>query len=249
MIVIDSREAAESPKIVESLSKVVSVEVRPLDFGDYLILGDGRKAIIERKTIMDFLNSAKGRLWEQLTAIKGFDGESTLLLEGYLALYRKREWNEASVLAMMDSIIHKWGIPILYVPDVRATLAYLVWKDKDLGAVKEPRERALRMRRRDMSVPEQALYTLEGLCGHETAKALLAKFGSLGNAITFMNTAENAAATIGTLKVGNRRIPSKTVDRILKVVKFDFSRYWSSKDEPPQASLEERPVSEDEETG
>ena len=236
MIVIDSREAAEAPKIREELSKIVKVEVRPLDAGDYLITGVERSALIERKTIMDFLNSAKDRLWDQLSLLKDFEGEKVLLLEGYLPLYRKRGWNEASVLAMMDSIINKWGIPILYMPDIRATLTYLAWKDKSLGSAKESREKALRVRSREMSIDEQALYTMEGLCGHETAKAILERFGSLGAAISFIYQSPNAAAVLSTIKVGGRRIPTKIIERIIKVVRFEYSRSYK-REEPASKGL------------
>jgi len=185
MIVVDSREAAEAPRIKEELSKIVEVEVRPLPAGDYYVVGVERSALIERKKVLDFLNSLKGRLWEQLEAMKEFEGEKLILLEGYLPLYRRRGWSEASVLAMMDAVVNKWGVPIIPVPDLKATLTYLAWKDRALGSAKKPREYPLRARSREMSLEEQALYTLEGLVGHETAKALLRRFGSLGKAINF----------------------------------------------------------------
>ncbi len=220
MIIVDSNEAAENKRLVESLRKVVEVAVRPLEAGDFLIVGRERQALIERKTVFDFLNSLKGRLWEQLSALKSFEGERRVVLEGYLGLYRKRGWKETSVLALMDTIIAEWGIPIIYTPDLRGTLTYLVWKDKALGEVREFREYPLRVRSRDMTPEEQALYTLEGLCGHETAKALLKHFQTLGNVIGFFqsNNPQVAAERLKDVKVGGRRIPANTIKRMVEVV-------------------------------
>ncbi len=224
MIVVDSNEAAESQKLVESLRKITEVAIRPLDAGDYLITGQSGQALIERKRVFDFLNSLKGRLWDQLSLLRTFEGEKILILEGYLGLYRKSKWNETSVLALIDRIVMEWGIPIIPTPDTRATLTYLAWKNKKLGEEKELKEYPLRVSGKEMSAEEQALYTLEGLCGHKTAKTLLTHFGTLGKVIEFFNN--NPLTIIESrlkdVKVGGRRIPSTTIRKIYEVVRTEF---------------------------
>lgn len=224
MIVVDSNEAAESQKLVESLRKITEVAIRPLDAGDYLITGQSGQALIERKRVFDFLNSLKGRLWDQLSLLRTFEGEKILILEGYLGLYRKSKWNETSVLALIDRIVMEWGIPIIPTPDTRATLTYLAWKHKKLGEEKELKEYPLRVSGKEMSAEEQALYTLEGLCGHKTAKTLLTHFGTLGKVIEFFNN--NPLTIIESrlkdVKVGGRRIPSTTIRKIYEVVRTEF---------------------------
>lgn len=224
MIVVDSNEAAESQKLVESLRKITEVAIRPLDAGDYLITGQSGQALIERKRVFDFLNSLKGRLWDQLSLLRTFEGEKILILEGYLGLYRKSKWNETSVLALIDRIVLEWGIPIIPTPDTRATLTYLAWKHKKLGEEKELKEYPLRVSGKEMSVEEQALYTLEGLCGHKTAKALLIHFGTLGKVIEFFNNnpLPIIESRLKDVKVGGRRIPSTTIQRIHEVVRKEF---------------------------
>ncbi|MEM3807021.1 MAG: ERCC4 domain-containing protein [Nitrososphaerota archaeon] len=221
---VDSNEAAESQKLVESLRKITEVAIRPLDAGDYLITGQSGQALIERKRVFDFLNSLKGRLWDQLSLLRTFEGEKILILEGYLGLYRKSKWNETSVLALIDRIVMEWGIPIIPTPDTRATLTYLAWKNKKLGEEKELKEYPLRVSGKEMSVEEQALYTLEGLCGHKTAKTLLTHFGTLGKVIEFFNN--NPLTIIESrlkdVKVGGRRIPSTTIRKIYEVVRTEF---------------------------
>ena len=229
VIVVDSNEAAENRRLVESLSRVVEVSVKPLEAGDYLVVGSAGQALIERKTVFDFLNSLKGRLWDQLETLKSFEGEKSILLEGYLGLYRKRGWKEVSVLALMDRIVHGWGIPIIYTPDIRGTLTYLSWKHKSLGETEGFREYPLRVRRRDMSVEEQAIYTLEGLCGHETAKALLNHFKTLKDVIAFFDAGNpRIEEALKDVKVGGRRIPSSTVKRIVQVVNHVFGEKMGS---------------------
>ncbi|MEM3448308.1 MAG: ERCC4 domain-containing protein [Nitrososphaerota archaeon] len=221
---VDSNEAAESQKLVESLRKITEVAIRPLDAGDYLITGQSGQALIERKRVFDFLNSLKGRLWDQLSLLRTFEGEKILILEGYLGLYRKSKWNETSVLALIDRIVMEWGIPIIPTPDTRATLTYLAWKNKKLGEEKELKEYPLRVSGKEMSAEEQALYTLEGLCGHKTAKTLLTHFGTLGKVIEFFNN--NPLTIIESrlkdVKVGGRRIPSTTIRKIYEVVRTEF---------------------------
>jgi DNA excision repair protein ERCC-4 len=222
MIVVDSNEAVENESMVESLRKVVEVAVKPLPAGDYLIVGRESNALVERKTIMDFLNSLKGRMWDQLSLIKEFEGEKVIILEGYLGLYRKRKWNEASILALMDRIVNEWKVPIIPTPDKRATLTYLVWKNKSLGEVEEFREYPLRVRRRDMTVEEQAVYVLEGLVGHETAKALLGHFKTLRNVFAALDPSSQRFEELKRLKVSGRRIPENTVKRILEVANHEY---------------------------
>jgi ERCC4-type nuclease len=223
MIVVDSNEAAENESMVESLRKVVEVAVKPLPAGDYLIVGRESNALVERKTIMDFLNSLKGRMWDQLSLIKEFEGEKVIILEGYLGLYRKRKWNEASILALMDRIVNEWKVPIIPTPDNRATLTYLVWKNKSLGEVEEFREYPLRVRRRDMTVEEQAVYVLEGLVGHETAKSLLSHFKTLRNVFAALDPSSQRFEELRRLKVSGRRIPENTVKRMLEVANHEYA--------------------------
>jgi len=223
MIVVDAHEAAEATRIVDALKKIADVAIRPLDAGDYYLVGQ-RTALIERKTVFDFLNSLKGRLWDQLERLKSAEvDERLLIIEGYLALYRKRGWDETAVLAMMDSIVTRWGVPILYMPDVRATIDYLAWKHKSLGETERFVERPLRVKPKDMSVEEQALFVMEGLCGPATARAVLEHFGSLGAAIAAIYENPRAEQILSEIRVGGRRIPAPVVERMIRVVNAPFS--------------------------
>lgn len=224
VIIVDSNEAAENVRLVESLRNVVETAVKPLPAGDYLVVGRETNALVERKTIMDFLNSLKGRLWDQLSLMRDFEGEKLLILEGSLGLYRKRGWKEVSILALMDRIVNEWRIPIIPTPDIRGTLTYLVWKNKSLGEVDEFREYPLRIKRKEMSVEEQALFVLEGLCGHETAKALLSHFKTLRNVFLALDPNDaDSVADLNKIKVSGRRIPEKTLKKMMTVANAPFA--------------------------
>jgi len=225
LIVVDANEASESAKLVEALRRGAEVAVRRLDAGDYLIVGSQGQALVERKRVFDFLNSLKGRLWDQLTVLRSFEGEKLLILEGYLGLYRKSRWNEAAVLGLIDRIVVEWGIPIIPTPDARGTLSYLLWKHKRLGEEEGLREYPLRVSGRGMTPEEQALYTLEGLCGHKTAKALLTHFKTLGRVISLFydHPLVEVEKALRDVRVGGRRIPSTTIQRMHLVVNTIFS--------------------------
>ncbi|MEN3047646.1 MAG: ERCC4 domain-containing protein [Candidatus Caldarchaeales archaeon] len=224
MIVVDSNEAAEAPEICEALRRRAEVAVRPLEAGDYFVLGSQGSVLIERKRVLDFLSSLKGRLWDQLDRMRQHEGPKLILLEGNIAGYRRTGWNETAVLALMDKIVLEMGVPIVPVPDSNATVTYILWKDRRLGSPPERREYPLRVARRDMTPAERALYALEGMCGHKTAIALLNHFGTLGDLICFVrsNPFPVVESRLGEVKVGGRRIPYSIVRTIYETVNAAF---------------------------
>jgi Fanconi anemia group M protein len=226
MIVVDSNEAAEAPTIAEILRTGAEVAVRQLEAGDYLLTGQFGSVLVERKRVPDFLSSLKGRLWDQLERIRSFEGTKVLILEGNVGFYRRTGWNETAVLAMIDKIAVELGIPIVPTPDERGTAAYLLWKHKRLGEVREPREYPLRVARREMTPEERALYTLEGMCGHKTAMALLEHFGTLGDLICFVrsNPYPVVESRLSAVKVGGRSMPESTVRTIYATVNAAYRR-------------------------
>lgn len=83
MIVVDERE----PKSYHSLGD----EVKTLETGDYLVIGEGKKYAIERKSVKDLVYSVKGknaRLWTQLARLNKLRDEEKyrllLVVEGNL---------------------------------------------------------------------------------------------------------------------------------------------------------------------
>ena len=183
---VDSREASAAKDIVESLRNAgIEVVVEPLPVGDYLLPGaDGVKPVLaERKTVIDFINSIRdGRLWGQIRAMLEAERDGVkpvLLLEGWLGLVRKvTKWQDAAVARILEGVALDWGVPILPLPDKKATIAWLVTRAKSVER-RRPRHVRLRAGRKPLTLKERILYVAEGFAGPATARALLERFGTL----------------------------------------------------------------------
>jgi len=104
-IVVDSREANTAEKIIEGLrQRDVTVEIRPLQKGDY-ILSD--VCAVERKTVRDFVYTLTHRhLFEQLFKLKEVYPKAFILLEGYLPIiYKFSRIKPASVWGALFNLV------------------------------------------------------------------------------------------------------------------------------------------------
>ncbi len=187
-IVVDTREAAKNKDIVEGLvRKGLRVARAALNAGDYYLLApEGKKPIlVERKTVNDFLNSIRdNRVWEQARLLREAaeeDGaQPIILLEGWLGIAeKKRNWNIAAVLRILDELILDWRIPVLPSPNKQGTIAWLAAKAKSLGRVEEKRVVRLRVEKKPMGIRERILYVAESIIGPRLARRLLEHFGTL----------------------------------------------------------------------
>jgi len=189
-IVIDSREAAKNKDIVEVLKrKGVKVAISALTVGDYYLLApEGRKPIlVERKTVMDFLNSIRDkRVWEQAKILKEAEEVEevipVIILEGSLsAIERFTKWRITAVLRILDELVLSWNIRVIPTPNKKSTIEWLVAKIKALGSPERKRPPKLRVKKKPMSINEQILYVAEGLVGPVLARKLLLYFKTLRN--------------------------------------------------------------------
>jgi len=189
-IIIDSREAAKNKDIVEVLKrKGVKVSISALTVGDYYLLApEGRKPIlVERKTVMDFLNSIRDkRVWEQAKILKEAEEVEevipVIILEGSLsAIERFTKWRITAVLRILDELVLSWNIRVIPTPSKKSTIEWLVAKIKALGSPERKRPPKLRVKKKPMSINEQILYVAEGLVGPVLARKLLLHFKTLRN--------------------------------------------------------------------
>lgn len=189
-IIIDSREAAKNKDVVEVLKrKGVKVAISALTVGDYYLLApEGRKPIlVERKTVMDFLNSIRDkRVWEQAKILKEAEEVEevipVIILEGSLsAIERFTKWRITAVLRILDELVLSWNIRIIPTPNKKSTIEWLVAKIKALGSPERKRPPKLRVKKKPMSINEQILYVAEGLVGPVLARKLLLHFKTLRN--------------------------------------------------------------------
>lgn len=189
-IIIDSREAAKNPDIVEGIKKKgLRVAVITLNVGDYYLLATENKqpVLVERKTIIDLANSIKdNRVWEQVQLLREAavkeNAQPVLLLEGsFYSLTRYTKWNITSILRVLDEITLKYKVPILPSPNKNATIQWLVAKAKSLGETSKKRVIRLRVEKKPLTLNERILYVAEGLVGPVLARKLLEHFGTLRN--------------------------------------------------------------------
>lgn len=179
LIFVDSREQASN--VVRELSKYenVSIKVKQLEIGDY-VLSD--EVIVERKTIEDFLTSMlDGRLFSQLIDLSANCKKPLMIVEGNKQeLFSLRNIHENAIKGALSSILLDYQIPILFSDSVKETVSYLylIAKREQLGKGKEIR---LRVGRKGLSQPELQQFVVESLpsIGPTLAKNLLKKFGSI----------------------------------------------------------------------
>jgi len=189
-IIIDSREASKNEDIIKILkTKGVKIAISALTVGDYFLLAsEGKKPIlVERKTVMDFLNSIRDkRVWDQAKILKEAEEVEeiipVIILEGSLsAVERFTRWKISAVLRVIDELVLNWNLKVIPTPNKKSTAEWLAAKAKALGAPEKKKPPRLRVKKKPMSINEQILYVAEGLVGPVLARRLLTYFKTLRN--------------------------------------------------------------------
>ena len=128
-IIVDYRE---DKNIVKELYKdKIDVEIKSLISADFVMqvkdVNNNVKDLgIERKTIMDFLNSIiDKRILTQLISLKENFPLQLLIIEGEENIYRIRDFHPNSIRGMLSSIAIDYQIPIIFTKNTRDTAAYL----------------------------------------------------------------------------------------------------------------------------
>ncbi len=138
MLIVDSRE---DQKIIKELKfKGIEFQVDALNYGDYILLGEDAKIVIERKSITDFMSSVvDGRIWQQLKGLEQYkDYQILIVIEGfydygiirknvalsntvqpYLSYWRQyMSFTPARFIGTLTSIIKSWhNVSIVVVGD------------------------------------------------------------------------------------------------------------------------------------
>ena len=181
-VIVDDRESKSEVIKVLSATKNVSVDIKRLSLGDYLV---DNRLIFERKTLNDFaLSIIDGRLFSQAIRLASSKYNSVLLLEGtgkeLTETGIRREAMQGALIAV--SIV--LGIPVLRSkspPESAQLFLYTARQIKSLarGAVQ-------RHGRRPKGKRKKQLFILQGLpgVGSERAARLLNEFGSVEAVIT-----------------------------------------------------------------
>ena len=192
VIVIDSREKAEAPRIYEALKRLVPVEVKTLSAGDYYISPedqDKKGLVIERKTCYDFVASVRDRrLWEQLQLLKSAENaEPALLLESerdespFTRVKRFSDWGKPAMISILNSVIFDFKVPVLFTFSTRETVICLVQLTKKYSGIKRRKIYPLRVKPKFRNLDEACRYILEGFedIGPATADLILKHYKTL----------------------------------------------------------------------
>jgi ERCC4-type nuclease len=154
---------------------------------DFIIVGEERSYVIERKTISDFWKSLmSGRLWSQLDRVvkvaRQIDGYPTLLIVGDPGGFARKvkKFNIRIYYGTIASIMER-GIVVFQVRNLdQAQLLFYVLKKRSGKTPQSPRLPG-KYRKSLLSEEEMARAMLEGVrgIGEQKAKRLLEKYDSV----------------------------------------------------------------------
>ena len=182
-IIVDSREANSSPKIIKGLKeKGAIIRIQYLEKGDYIISDE---CAFERKTVQDFVYTLTRRyLFDQLFLLKEAYPKPFILIEGYFPIiYKFSRVNPSSVWGAMFALA-KQGINMIHTTSYKETIDFLYTSAKQEQIV-EKRIPAVHPVKKTETLAETQIFFLASLpnIGREKAVSLLETFETPFNAL------------------------------------------------------------------
>lgn len=120
-IIIDNRGSGELTIAQKLRDKNIPVEVKHVDSGDIILLGDNLVIGIERKTVSDLICSVIGskssyeksnrHFYNQLEVMKSTYKKTLLIIEGDF------DWSNKMLVGIYHSVIVGWQIPVIFTKD------------------------------------------------------------------------------------------------------------------------------------
>jgi ERCC4-type nuclease len=184
-VTIDANEAAQKPKLVETLAlheDVEDYEIKPLSEGDFII----GECMFERKTPSDFASSLQeGRLRDQVERMAGSEMTPFILIEGNMEDYDELEHTDIgskSLRGMDASIEQRNGISVKYCSNIKLVAdegVRLARKEKEeVTGVQVRQTDAVK----DAGFMESVFMAVEGV-GPKTAEKLSRTYETLQSAL------------------------------------------------------------------
>jgi len=183
IIIVDTREASASPKIVKGLREQgAEIAMKALPKGDY-VLSD--LCAVERKTVQDFVYTLTRRhLFEQLFKLKEIYLKPFILIEGYLPIiYKFSRIQPSSVWGAMFALA-KQGIAMIHTTNYKETVDFLYTAAKQEQIV-EKRIPAVHPVKKTETLAEAQLFFMTSLpnIGREKALSILNAYLTPMNAL------------------------------------------------------------------
>ena len=178
MIVVDVKE----PEKYRELGDVVDdIQI------DFIIEGEFGKYCIERKTLLDMLNSIRdGRFWKQLDRLvelkDNYGYEPILIVHGniYKRMRSKRARMSIYQWAGIMIAVMRKGVNVVYLPNGEAVKAYIKKLDEKVGQLEEwDRPTIYRKSNRDIREEAEDMVCAVSGIGRKKGRTLLEKFGSV----------------------------------------------------------------------
>ncbi len=187
VIIVDSREASATPKIVKGLRELGAViKIKALDKGDYVISDE---CAFERKTVQDFVYTLTHRhLFEQLFLLKEAYPKPFILIEGYFPIiYKFSRIKPSSVWGAIFALA-KNGINMIHTTNYRETIDFLYTSAKQEQFV-EKRIPVIHPAKKIETLFDAQIYFLSSLpnIGREKAVSLLKTYKTPFNALVHVN--------------------------------------------------------------
>ena len=236
-ILADDREP--EGEVIRSLAEVenVAVEIRRLSLGDYRI---DKRVIVERKTLKDFAVSiVDGRLFKQMIRLANSNLKGVLILEGGTGETAGLGVTREALQGALISVSLILGIPVLRAKDAAETAKLMIYIARQLKTVSGGVVH--RAGYRPKTKGSRQLFILQGLpgVGHERAKKLLTRFGSVEGVISAGSEELQTVPGIG----------KKAAEKIRWAVNEAISAYEAESDFnrqageiPPCSSLSKRGI-------
>ncbi len=176
-VIADDREGKS--RIIQYLkrSKNVSIEIRRLPVGDYLV---DNQLIFERKTLNDFaLSIIDGRIFKQAISLVNSKYKCILILEGTGKELTETGVRRESMQGALITVSIVLGIPVLRSKDPSETARLIIYTAQQIKTIVVGPVR--RSGWRPKGKRKKQLFILQGLpdVGSARAVRLLDKFGSV----------------------------------------------------------------------
>jgi ERCC4-type nuclease len=183
IVIVDTREASSSPKIVKGLREQgAEIVMKALPKGDY-VLSD--ICAVERKTVQDFVYTLTRRhLFEQLFKLKDIYSKPLILIEGYLPIiYKFSRIQPSSVWGAMFALA-KQGIAMIHTTNYKETVDFLYTAAKQEQIV-EKRIPVVHPVKKTETLAEAQLFFMASLpnIGREKAVSILNAYLTPMNAL------------------------------------------------------------------
>jgi ERCC4-type nuclease len=214
VVIVDSREANASPKIIKGLREAgAEVQIKALQKGDYVI---SDVCAVERKTVKDFVYTLTRRyLFEQLFTLKEIYPIPIILLEGYLPIVYKFTRIQPSAVWGAMFALAKNGIPMVHTTSYKETVDFLYTAARQEQLV-EKRSVVVHPVKKFETLADAQIFFVASLpqIGREKAVAILKSY----------QTPMNAMLNVDTWAKNVHGLGPKTVKKVKKVLHTAFGR-------------------------